>query len=75
MQPIRLIYNKLPNSLVIPEELQNKSAEIIILPLESETEDAKNLKRPYAMAKGLFQVPPVFFEPLPESILSDFGIN
>ena len=75
MQPIRLIYNKLPNSLVIPEELQNKSAEIIIWPLESENGDAKSLKRPYAMAKGLFQVPPDFFEPLPDSILSDFGID
>jgi hypothetical protein len=68
-----MIYTKLPITLVIPEEFQNISAEIIIWPLEPQNTETKK-KRPFGLAKGIFQVPNIFFEPLPDHILSDFGV-
>jgi hypothetical protein len=75
MEPIRMIYKNLPSSLEIPEELRNKSAEIIIYPLEAKNIETKAKKRPYGLAKGKLELTEKFFEPLPKSILSDFGIE
>lgn len=73
MHPIRMVYSKLPQTLQIPEEFQDISAEIIIWPLETQQKDSKT-KRPFGLVKDLFQVSESFFDPLPESILSDFGV-
>ena len=74
MKPIRIIYKNLPNTLAIPEDLQNLSAEIIIWPLEFQSKELNKKKRPFGLAKDFFQVQEVFFEPLPSNILSDFGV-
>jgi hypothetical protein len=71
MQPIRTVYSKLPNTLTIPEEFQNISAEVIIWPLEPQNTESKK-KRPFGLAKDIFEFPNTFFEPLPDQILSDF---
>jgi antitoxin (DNA-binding transcriptional repressor) of toxin-antitoxin stability system len=33
---------------------------------------ASNKPRPIGLAKGVFSVPPSFFEPLPDEVLDDF---
>ena len=74
MQPIRTVYSKLPNTLTIPEEFQNISAEVIIWPLEPENTESKK-KRPFGLAKDIFEVPNTFFEPfgLFLAVLAHFG--
>ena len=35
-------------------------------------QDSAGKERPRGLAKGLFQVPPSFFEPLPEEVVDGF---
>ncbi|MBK6607824.1 MAG: hypothetical protein IPG24_20680 [Leptospiraceae bacterium] len=45
MQPIRIVYKHLPDTLKIPDELKNKKGEIIIWSLESSS-DKKTKRAP-----------------------------
>ena len=73
MQPIRIVYKHLPDTLKIPDELKNKKGEIIIWPLES-SYDKKTKTRPFGLAKNDFQVPDSFFDELSNDVLMSFGV-
>ncbi|MBK7058710.1 MAG: hypothetical protein KBF99_12715 [Leptospiraceae bacterium] len=45
MQPIRIVYKHLPDTLKIPDELKNKKGETIIWSLESSS-DKKTKRAP-----------------------------
>jgi len=47
-------------------------AEIIPLAQASKGSTAKKIKRPFGLAKNDFEIPPSFFEDLPEDLLKGF---
>ena len=77
MEYIRQTINsyKLYDIFTIPQSLRNKMVEVIILPVEIDTE--KELKREIKFGFIKDRVPPLpdsFFDPLPEEDLQLWGL-
>ena len=73
MEAIRKIIEQSESEIHVdlPESLQGKRLEIIVIAVDSEPSTAG--RRPFGVLKDKIQVPDSFFEPLPNDILEGFG--
>ena len=73
MNALRQIIQTTTSSITIqiPQEFQNQSLEVIVLPIDS-SQPPPLSKRPYGLAKGEFVVTEQFFEVLPDELQQAF---